>query len=56
MMHGVFRSNGGCGYVKKPDLLMTRGPNDEVIDPKVPLPVRITLKVTEKPGWKNSFI
>ncbi|KAL0317074.1 UNVERIFIED_CONTAM: Phosphoinositide phospholipase C 6 [Sesamum angustifolium] len=45
MMHGVFRSNGNCGYVKKPDMLMKRGPNGEVFDPKLPIPVRTTLKL-----------
>ncbi|KVI09936.1 hypothetical protein Ccrd_011648 [Cynara cardunculus var. scolymus] len=39
MMHGMFRSNGGCGYVKKPDFLMTKGPNNEVFDPKGTLPM-----------------
>ncbi|KVI04835.1 hypothetical protein Ccrd_016818 [Cynara cardunculus var. scolymus] len=45
MMHGMFRSNGGCGYVKKPEFLMTKGPNGEVFDPKAILPVKTTLKV-----------
>ncbi|KAI3458550.1 hypothetical protein Pfo_015213 [Paulownia fortunei] len=57
MMHGVFRSNGGCGYVKKPDLLMKRGPNNEVFDPKLPLPVRKILKVIVYmgDGWRLDF-
>ncbi|KAH9614320.1 hypothetical protein KSS87_014393 [Heliosperma pusillum] len=29
-MHGMFRSNGGCGYVKKPDFLMNKCSTDEV--------------------------
>lgn len=45
MMHGMFRANGGCGYVKKPEFLMKTGPNNEVFDPKVTLPVKTTLKV-----------
>ena len=45
-MHGMFRSNGACGFVKKPDLLMNRGPHDEVFNPKANLPVKKTLKVT----------
>lgn len=45
MMHGMFRSNGGCGYVKKPEFLMRTGPNNEVFDPKAMLPVKKTLKV-----------
>ncbi|KAI3470879.1 hypothetical protein Pfo_027542 [Paulownia fortunei] len=57
MMHGLFRSNGGCGYVKKPDLLMQRGPNNEVFDPKLTLSVKKTLKVTMYmgDGWRLDF-
>ncbi|KAK4385333.1 Phosphoinositide phospholipase C 6 [Sesamum angolense] len=57
MMHGVFRSNGNCGYVKKPDMLMKRGPNGEVFDPKLPIPVRTTLKVIVYmgDGWRLDF-
>jgi phosphatidylinositol phospholipase C, delta len=45
MMHGMFRSNGACGYVRKPEFLMDKGPNDEVFDPKATLQVKKTLKV-----------
>ena len=45
-MHGMFRSNGGCGYVKKPDFLMNVDPNGRVFDPKVKLAVKETLKVS----------
>lgn len=45
-LHGMFRSNGGCGYVKKPDFLMKLGPNEDVFDPKAKLPVKKTLKVS----------
>ncbi|PIN06576.1 Phosphoinositide phospholipase C [Handroanthus impetiginosus] len=57
MMHGLFRSNGGCGYVKKPDLLMKRGPDNKVFDPKSTLPVKTTLKVTVYmgDGWRLDF-
>ncbi|KAJ0470883.1 putative phosphoinositide phospholipase C [Helianthus annuus] len=57
MMHGMFRSNGGCGYVKKPDFLMRSGPNNEVFNPKVTLPVKKTLKVTVYmgDGWHMDF-
>lgn len=44
-MHGMFRSNGGCGYVKKPDFLRMSGPRNEVFDPKIALLVKKTLKV-----------
>jgi hypothetical protein len=45
-MEGMFKANGGCGYVKKPDFLMKTGPHEEVFDPKVKLPVKKTLKVS----------
>lgn len=44
-MHGMFRANGGCGYVRKPDFLMSHGPDNQVFDPKAKLPVKKTLKV-----------
>lgn len=44
-MQGMFRANGGCGFVKKPDFLLKTGPHDEVFDPKVKFPVKKTLKV-----------
>lgn len=46
MMYGMFRANGGCGYVKKPDFLMKVGSRGEVFNPKGKLPVKKTLKVT----------
>ncbi|KAL6545167.1 Phosphoinositide phospholipase C 6 [Orobanche hederae] len=57
MMHGLFRSNGGCGYVKKPDVLMKKGRSSEVFDPKLPWPVRKTLKVIVYmgDGWRLDF-
>lgn len=45
-MQGMFRANGGCGYVKKPDFLLKTGPHNEVFDPKYKLPVKTTLKVS----------
>lgn len=44
-MQGMFRANGECGYVKKPDLLMQKFPSNEVFDPKRTLIVKKTLKV-----------
>lgn len=43
LMHGMFRANGGCGYVKKPDILLN---GDEIFDPKAELLVKTTLKVS----------
>ncbi|KAJ4978692.1 hypothetical protein NE237_009472 [Protea cynaroides] len=57
LMQGMFRSNGGCGYVKKPDFLMGVGPHTEVFDPKAELPVKKTLKVRVYmgDGWRMDF-
>ncbi|GKV28291.1 hypothetical protein SLEP1_g37368 [Rubroshorea leprosula] len=57
LMHGMFRANGGCGYVRKPDLLMQKGPQNEVFDPKKAMPVRKTLKVKiyMGDGWRLDF-
>lgn len=57
LMHGMFRSNGGCGYVKKPDFLMNVGPNNEVFNPKEKLEVKKTLKVKiyVGDGWSMDF-
>ncbi|KAL3650264.1 Phosphoinositide phospholipase C 6 [Castilleja foliolosa] len=56
-MHGLFRANGGCGFVKKPDLLMQRGPKNEVFHPKLSLPLKKTLKVNVYmgDGWRMDF-
>ncbi|KAL0336762.1 UNVERIFIED_CONTAM: Phosphoinositide phospholipase C 2 [Sesamum calycinum] len=57
LMQGLFRANGGCGYVKKPDFLLNLGPDDEVFDPKRRLPVKKTLKVKVYlgEGWNLDF-
>ncbi|CAN7067298.1 unnamed protein product [Brassica rapa subsp. trilocularis] len=57
MMHGMFRSNGGCGYVKKPDFMMNKGPDGEVFDPKAKLPIKTTMrvKVYMGKGWDSGF-
>ncbi|TKY47543.1 Phosphoinositide phospholipase C 6 [Spatholobus suberectus] len=56
-MQGMFRANGGCGYVKKPEFLIQKGPHDEVFDPKRTLPVKKTLKVKVYMGngWSLDF-
>ncbi|KAB1201432.1 Phosphoinositide phospholipase C 4 [Morella rubra] len=57
LMHGMFRSNGGCGYVRKPDLLMKVGPDNHVFDPKANLQLKTTLKVNVYigDGWHSDF-
>lgn len=57
LMHGMFKANGSCGYVKKPDFLMSIGPENQVFDPKADLPVKITLKVKIYlgDGWREDF-
>ncbi|XP_062085178.1 phosphoinositide phospholipase C 4-like [Humulus lupulus] len=57
LMHGMFKANGGCGYVKKPEFLMNKGPGDQVFDPKAKLPVKKTLKVKVYlgDGWHLDF-
>ncbi|KAK4277830.1 hypothetical protein QN277_015764 [Acacia crassicarpa] len=56
-MQGMFRGNGGCGYVKKPDCLLSRGPHGEVFNPTRALPVKTTLKVKVYlgTGWSSDF-
>ncbi|XP_002533650.2 phosphoinositide phospholipase C 2 [Ricinus communis] len=57
LMQGMFRANGGCGYVKKPDFLLKSGPHGEVFDPRAKLPVKTTLKVKVYmgEGWYYDF-
>ncbi|XP_047967643.1 phosphoinositide phospholipase C 4-like [Salvia hispanica] len=54
LMQGMFRANGGCGFVKKPDILMNA---NEVFDPKAKAPVKKTLKVKVYmgDGWHLDF-
>ncbi|CAN7137996.1 unnamed protein product [Brassica rapa subsp. narinosa] len=56
LMHGMFRANGGCGYVKKPNFLMKKGFHEEVFDPRKKLPVKETLKAMYMgDGWRLDF-
>ncbi|KAI3833706.1 hypothetical protein MKX03_004041 [Papaver bracteatum] len=45
LMQGMFRSNGGCGYVKKPDLLIRTDEGNKLFNPGEKLPVKTCLKV-----------
>ncbi|KAK4606082.1 hypothetical protein RGQ29_000382 [Quercus rubra] len=58
IMKGMFRANGGCGYVKKPDFLLRGGgPNNRVFDPSARPPVQKILRVTVYmgEGWVREF-
>ncbi|KAK9727130.1 hypothetical protein RND81_05G260100 [Saponaria officinalis] len=57
LMHGMFRANGGCGYIKKPEFLLKLSPKGEVFDPKADLPIKMTLKVKVYmgDGWRVDF-
>ncbi|KAL8129957.1 hypothetical protein V2J09_019112 [Rumex salicifolius] len=50
-MQGLFRANGGCGYVKKPDFLNNFGPDDKIFDPKAKMPVKVYMG----DGWSLDF-
>ncbi|GAU37005.1 hypothetical protein TSUD_150420 [Trifolium subterraneum] len=57
LMQGMFKANGGCGYVKKPEFLIQEGAGNEVFDPKITLPVKqiLKVKVYKGVGWKSDF-
>ncbi|KAL0382123.1 UNVERIFIED_CONTAM: Phosphoinositide phospholipase C 2 [Sesamum calycinum] len=46
MMQGMFKANGGCGYVKKPEFLL--GHDGRVFDPKAAIPIRTTLRTVQR--------
>lgn len=46
-MQGMFRANGGCGYVKKPEFLLKDGLQSDVFYPNEPSHVQTHLKVDE---------
>lgn len=54
LMQGLFKANGGCGYVKKPDFLLDE---NHVFDPKKRDRVKKTLKVKVYMGlgWNLDF-
>ncbi|TKY56471.1 Phosphoinositide phospholipase C 2 [Spatholobus suberectus] len=56
-MEGMFRANGGCGYVKKPDILLNISPNNEVFDPRAARPIQQILQVLVYmgDGWRSDF-
>ncbi|KAL1308556.1 hypothetical protein HN51_050533 [Arachis hypogaea] len=54
MMEGMFRANGGCGYVKKPNILLDE---NEVFDPSAfRLPKKhLQVMVYMGEGWRSEF-
>ncbi|CAA0834406.1 Phosphoinositide phospholipase C 2 [Striga hermonthica] len=56
-VHGMFRANGGCGYVKKPEFLLKVAPDGDIFDPRADLPIKTTLRVTiyMGEGWYYDF-
>lgn len=44
-MQGMFRANGGCGYVKKPNFLLKPNPKHDFFNPNEPLQPQKILKV-----------
>ncbi|EFH42542.1 ATPLC1 [Arabidopsis lyrata subsp. lyrata] len=58
MMQGMFKANGGCGYVKKPDVLLSNGPGGEIFDPcsqKLPIKTTLKVKIYTGEGWNMDF-
>eukprot|EP00246_Nothoceros_aenigmaticus_P015284 TRINITY_DN6274_c0_g2_i1.p1 TRINITY_DN6274_c0_g2~~TRINITY_DN6274_c0_g2_i1.p1 ORF type:complete len:561 (+),score=109.82 TRINITY_DN6274_c0_g2_i1:217-1683(+) len=53
LVHGFFRANGGCGYIKKPDFLLS----SEGWNPRQPGPPKIIIKakVYLGAGWYEKF-
>ncbi|CAK9271098.1 unnamed protein product [Sphagnum jensenii] len=57
LAQGLFRANGGCGYVKKPKFLLERGDGLRVFNPHETHPPKTTLKVKviSGYGWFERF-
>ncbi|TKY56864.1 Phosphoinositide phospholipase C 6 [Spatholobus suberectus] len=57
LMQGMFRANGGCGYVKKPQILMQKHQCDNEFDPTMIQSVKKILKVKVYMGlgWSSDF-
>ncbi|KAL5710255.1 phosphoinositide phospholipase C [Ranunculus cassubicifolius] len=54
LMHGMFRANGECGYIKKPEFLLR---NEPLFDPRAALKVKkiLKVKVYMGEGWHMDF-
>ncbi|CAM6095540.1 unnamed protein product [Calypogeia fissa] len=56
LVHGFFRANGGCGYVKKPDFLFPTS-TGKIFDPRqeVTPKMKLKVKVIMGLGWLEKF-
>uniref|UniRef100_M4DV18 Phosphoinositide phospholipase C n=1 Tax=Brassica campestris TaxID=3711 RepID=M4DV18_BRACM len=58
MMQGMFKANGGCGYVKKPDVLLSNGLGCESFDPSsksLQIKTVLKVKIYNGEGWNLDF-
>ncbi|KAL2630288.1 hypothetical protein R1flu_014974 [Riccia fluitans] len=57
LVHGFFKANGGCGFVRKPNFLFPTQNGGREFDPRVQQPHKVTLKVKAIMGlgWKEKF-
>eukprot|EP00252_Welwitschia_mirabilis_P014359 TRINITY_DN31554_c0_g1_i1.p1 TRINITY_DN31554_c0_g1~~TRINITY_DN31554_c0_g1_i1.p1 ORF type:complete len:611 (+),score=71.40 TRINITY_DN31554_c0_g1_i1:96-1835(+) len=58
LVHGFFKANGGCGYIKKPDFLLQQGSDDnDVFNPKAsrPIKTKLKIKIYMGDGWRQDF-
>ncbi|WOL08488.1 phosphoinositide phospholipase C 2-like [Canna indica] len=55
MMQGMFRANGGCGYVKKPDILLNDDPQPVFFLNSLPVKKILKVKVYAGDGWRFHF-
>ncbi|XP_021891801.1 phosphoinositide phospholipase C 4-like isoform X2 [Carica papaya] len=51
LMHGMFKSNGGCGYVRKPCSLLKFGPRQVYLKAEVPARKNLKVKVYQADGY-----
>lgn len=52
VVHGFFKANGGCGYVRKPKFLFPSENGGQEFDPRVAKAPVVTLKVSLCCLWK----
>ncbi|CAH8366261.1 unnamed protein product [Eruca vesicaria subsp. sativa] len=58
IMQGMFKANGGCGYVKKPDVLLSNGSGGENFDPSsksLQIKTVLKVKIYNGEGWNLDF-